>query len=311
MGGALVWVLLLPLLLQDARTQEYSCALFSGNVDWTKEFQDMCLNFSKKGLSLPRNQSLLASKVISLDLSANGLRELPPVFFANLGTLQILDVTGNVLDHVDGALAARCNLDLKANCRCSLEVWHKVRSDNCSGQLPLQCLDVAMGAWRNLSAFLEASCAPRLAPSTIGGLVAGGCLLLGLAISGPMVAWRLRRCRVASSHGLGKAQATKDDSRPHWGWQPQYSSQGLNPKSPVVTLSSSHTSDYENMFLGQQAAGPGFQEHDLAKHGGHSPEDDLYMNYEGISQTSQPIYCNLASLGQAPLDEEEYVVSGR
>ncbi|XP_023407979.2 leucine-rich repeat-containing protein 25 [Loxodonta africana] len=297
MGGALVWVLL-PLVLQDAATQEYSCPVFSGNVDWTKEFRDTCLNFSNKGLSLPWNQSLRASGVSVLDLSANSLRELPPVFFENLGTLKILDVTGNLLDRVDGTLAARCDLNLKADCGCRLEVWHQVRRDNCSDQLPMQCLDVSMGAWRNLSAFLEASCASSLTPSTIGGLAAGGCLLLGLAVAGSVLAWRIRRHQMASSRGLRKANAAKDNPRPSLGWQPRYSSQGRNPQPPVVTLSSPHSSDYENMFVGQQDAGPGFQEHHLAEHGGHSPEDDFYMNYEGISRNSQPVYCNLASLGR-------------
>uniref|UniRef100_G3TXU2 Leucine rich repeat containing 25 n=1 Tax=Loxodonta africana TaxID=9785 RepID=G3TXU2_LOXAF len=292
MGGALVWVLL-PLVLQDAGTQEYSCPVFSGNVDWTKEFLDTCLNFSNKGLSLPQNQSLWLSRVSVLDLCANTLHELPPT----LGTLKILDVTGNLLDCMDGTVAACCDLNLKSNCR--LEVWHQVRRDNCSDQLPLQCLDVAMVAWPNLSAFLEATCAPSWALSTtIGGLAAGGCLLLGLAVAGSVLAWRIRRHQMASSRGLRKANAAKDNPRPSLGWQPRYSSQGRNPQPPVVTLSSPHSSDYENMFVGQQDAGPGFQEHHLAEHGGHSPEDDFYMNYEGISRNSQPVYCNLASLGR-------------
>ncbi|XP_049495380.1 inositol-3-phosphate synthase 1 [Panthera uncia] len=43
----------------------------------------------------------------------------------------------------------------------------------------------------------------------------------------------------------------------------------------------------------------------------HPSEDsDFYMNYEGLHRASQPVYCNLRSLGRAPLDEEEYVIPG-
>ncbi|XP_007943665.1 leucine-rich repeat-containing protein 25 [Orycteropus afer afer] len=306
MGGTLVWVLLLLLVLHNARTQEYSCPVSSGNVDWTAEFPDTCLNFSNLGLSLPRNQSLQANKVVHLDLSANGLHELPSLFFEKLGTLKILDVTGNWLDRVDGALATRCDLDLRANCGCGLMAWHEVRQVNCSGQWPLRCLDT-MGTWRNLSAFLEVRCAPGLAPSTIGALAGGGCLFFGLVIAGLILAWGRW---VANSRGLGKARAAKDDTRPGLGRQPRYSSRNLGPKPPVGDLPGPHTADYENMFVDQPAAGPGFQDCHWAKHGGHSPENDFYMNYEGVSQTSQPVYCNLASLGRAPLDEEEYVIPG-
>uniref|UniRef100_G3U9B5 Leucine rich repeat containing 25 n=1 Tax=Loxodonta africana TaxID=9785 RepID=G3U9B5_LOXAF len=294
MGGALVWVLL-PLVLQDAGTQEYSCPVFSGNVDWTKEFLDTCLNFSNKGLSLPQNQSLWLSRVSVLDLCANTLHKvrIPLDYFAGLGSSAFLIGSGNVLDRVDGTLAARCDLNLKADCGCRLEVWHRSGVTTALNQLPMQCLDVSMGAWRKLSAFLEASCASSLTP-TIGGLAAGGCLLLGLAVAGSVLAWRIRRHQMASSRGLRKANAAKDNPRPSLGWQPRYSSQGRNPQPPVVTLSSPHSSDYENMFVGQQDAGPGFQEHHLAEHG----EDDFYMNYEGISRNSQPVYCNLASLGR-------------
>ncbi|XP_049733404.1 leucine-rich repeat-containing protein 25-like [Elephas maximus indicus] len=175
--------------MQGPRNIHAPCS--RGTVDWTKEFLDTCLNFSNKGLSLPQNQSLWLSRVSVLDLCANTLHELPPVFFENLGTLKILDVTGNLLDCMNETVAACCDLNLKSNCR--LEVWHQVRRDNCSDQLPLQCLDVAMVAWPNLSAFLEATCAPSLALSTVRGLAVGGCLLLWLAIAGPVLAWRLQR----------------------------------------------------------------------------------------------------------------------
>ncbi|KAB1259606.1 Leucine-rich repeat-containing protein 25 [Camelus dromedarius] len=203
----LLLLLLLLLLLHNPGSQGLSCNVSSGDVDWTREFTDTCLNFSGQNLrQLPQNQSLQASSVLLLDLSDNHLKKLPPLFFTLLGELQVLDVTNNQLDPVDRALAERCNLDLKADCSCGLLPWHEVRRDNCSDQLPLQCLDMATGGWHNLSAFLEVGCASGLA---------------------------------------------------------------------------------------------------------HPSEDsDFYMNYESLHQDSQPVYCNLQSLGQAPLDEEEYVIPG-
>ncbi|XP_006876396.1 PREDICTED: leucine-rich repeat-containing protein 25 [Chrysochloris asiatica] len=310
MEEALVWTLLSLLLPHDAGTQEYSCPEPLKNVNWTMEFPDKCLNFSNQDLVLPQNQSLQASNVVLLDLSANNLRELPPLFFKNLNTLKILSVMGNPLDHIDGTLAQRCDLELKADCGCGLAAWHEVWRDNCSDQLPLKCLDMTMGTWRNLSAFLEGSCAPGLALSTIGALAAGGCLLLGIVIAGPILAWRLCKRQAANSHSLGKSQASKEDPRPNSVRQPRYSSRAFHPKSPVVALPNPHTPHYENMFLGQPAAGSSFQEFHCDRQGGHSPDNDFYMNYEGVSQPSQPIYGNLTSLGEASLDEEDYVVPG-
>ncbi|XP_068391063.1 leucine-rich repeat-containing protein 25 [Eschrichtius robustus] len=309
MGGALVWVLLLPLLLLlHPGSQELSCPVSSGDVDWTREFTDTCLNFSGQSLSLlPQNQSLQASSVLLLDLSGNGLQELPPLFFAHLGKLQVLDVTNNPLDPVGRALAERCDLDLRADCSCVLLPWHKVRRDNCSGSLPLRCLDVSTSAWHNVSAFLEVGCAPRLTMTTIGALVASGSLLLVLAIAGPALAWRLCRHRVGSSRGMSKTWAAQNSPRSGSGQQPRYSSRGLSPKLPAATRPGSSTSDYENMFVGQPAA-----RHQWAEHRPHPSEDsDFYMNYKSLHHDSQPVYCNLQSLGQAPLDEEEYVIPGR
>ncbi|KAB0406613.1 hypothetical protein E2I00_018616 [Balaenoptera physalus] len=309
MGGALVWVLLLPLLLLlHPGSQELSCPVSSGDVDWTREFTDTCLNFSGQSLSLlPQNQSLQASSVLLLDLSGNGLQELPPLFFAHLGKLQVLDVTNNPLDPVGRALAERCDLDLRADCSCVLLPWHKVRRDNCSGSLPLRCLDVSTSAWHNVSAFLEVGCAPRLTMTTIGVLVASGSLLLVLAIAGPALARRLCRHRVGSSRGMSKTWAAQNGPRSGSGQQPRYSSRGLSPKLPAATRPGSSTSDYENMFVGQPAA-----RHQWAEHRPHPSEDsDFYMNYKSLHHDSQPVYCNLQSLGQAPLDEEEYVIPGR
>ncbi|XP_059775722.1 leucine-rich repeat-containing protein 25 [Balaenoptera ricei] len=309
MGGALVWVLLLPLLLLlHPGSQELSCPVSSGDVDWTREFTDTCLNFSGQSLSLlPQNQSLQASSVLLLDLSGNGLQELPPLFFAHLGKLQVLDVTNNPLDPVGRALAERCDLDLRADCSCVLLPWHKVRRDNCSGSLPLRCLDVSTSAWHNVSAFLEVGCAPRLTMTTIGALVASGSLLLVLAIAGPALAWRLCRHRVGSSRGMSKTWAAQNGPSSGSGQQPRYSSRGLSPKLPAATRPGSSTSDYENMFVGQPAA-----RYQWAEHRPHPSEDsDFYMNYKSLHHDSQPVYCNLQSLGQAPLDEEEYVIPGR
>ncbi|XP_007116980.2 leucine-rich repeat-containing protein 25 [Physeter macrocephalus] len=309
MGGTLVWVLLFPLLLLlHPGSQELSCHVFSGDVDWTREFTDTCLNFSGQSLSrLPQNQSLQASSVLLLDLSGNGLRELPPLFFAHLVKLQVLDVTNNPLDPVDRALAEHCDLDLRADCSCVLLAWHEVRRDNCSGPLPLRCLDVSTGAWHNVSAFLEVVCAPRLTMATIGLLVAGGSLLLVLAVAGPVLAWRLCRHRVDSTWGVSKTWAAQNGPRSGLDQQPRYSSRGLSPQLPAATLPRSSTSDYENMFMGQPAA-----RHQWAEHRPRPSEDsDCYMNYESLHHDSQPVYCNLQSLGQAPLDEEEYVITGR
>ncbi|XP_010993434.2 leucine-rich repeat-containing protein 25 [Camelus dromedarius] len=311
MGGALMWVLLLLLLLllllHNPGSQGLSCNVSSGDVDWTREFTDTCLNFSGQNLrQLPQNQSLQASSVLLLDLSDNHLKKLPPLFFTLLGELQVLDVTNNQLDPVDRALAERCNLDLKADCSCGLLPWHEVRRDNCSDQLPLQCLDMATGGWHNLSAFLEVGCASGLSTTAIGALAASGSLLLLLAVTGPVLAWRCCGHWVDGSWGLSKTWTAQDVPRSGSGWQPRYSSRSLSQKPPKATLPQPSTPDYENMFVGQPAAG-----HQWAEPRAHPSEDsDFYMNYESLHQDSQPVYCNLQSLGQAPLDEEEYVIPG-
>uniref|UniRef100_A0A8C9PIU8 Leucine-rich repeat-containing protein 25 n=1 Tax=Spermophilus dauricus TaxID=99837 RepID=A0A8C9PIU8_SPEDA len=220
-----------------------------------------CLNFSgllRSGssnqslLSLPSNQSLRASRLQILDLSANDLRELPPLFFAHLDKLQLLDVTGNRLSRVDGALALHCGLELRADCSCAMLPWHQVWQSNCSGQQAPQCLLRATGAWQNLSAFLEPNCAPGLSPVTIGAIAAGGALFLGLAVPGPLLVWRLQGSRGARNLGPGKAWGAQDGSRPSLGSQPRYSSRSLGTKPPEATLHRISVPDYENIFLDQQ-----------------------------------------------------------
>nr|XP_027788117.1 leucine-rich repeat-containing protein 25 [Marmota flaviventris] len=320
MGGALAWVLpvrsllllLLLLLLLNPGNQGWSCSLFSGPmpVDWTREFEGTCLNFSgllRSGSSnqslpsLPSNQSLRASSLQILDLSANDLRELPPLFFAHLDKLQLLDVTGNQLGRVDGVLALRCGLELRADCSCAMLPWHQVWQSNCSGQQAPQCLLRATGAWQNLSAFLEPNCAPGLSPVTIGAIAAGGVLFLGLAVAGPLLVWRLRGSRGAKSLGPGKAWGAQDGSRPSSGSQPRYSSRSLGTKPPGATLHRISVPDYENIFLDQQG-----DKHQWAGHGAQAAEEgDFYVNFEGGHGDSHPVYCNLLSLRRATQAGEE------
>lgn len=307
MGDALAWVLLLPLLLlQSPSGQELSCNVSSVDTNWTREFTETCLNFSGQHLSLPQNRSLQAINVALLDLSGNNLRELRWLFFSHLKQLKILNVTGNPLDLVESQLAERCDLDLRADCRCVLKSWHEVRQ-NCSDQLPLQCLDPGTGAWHNFSTFLKNnSCTSGLAPTTIVALAVGGSLLLALAIAGPLLAWRFRASWAPRSQDLGKMSAAQDGSRPSSGRQSRYSSRSFNPKQPAATLPSP-SSDYENMFVGHPSVG-----HQWTKNGTHQPSEDsdFYMNYEDLCQASQPVYGNLQFPGQVPLDEEEYVIAG-
>ncbi|XP_027404080.1 leucine-rich repeat-containing protein 25 isoform X1 [Bos indicus] len=306
MGGPLMWALLLPLLLHQAGSQTSSCSVLSGYMDWTKEYFDTCLNFSGKILTqLPQNQSLRARSVQLLDLSANGLQRLPWSFFRDLEQLQLLIVTNNSLDFVDRALAKRCGLELLADCSCALLDWHTDRQDNCSGPELPRCLDVPTGAWHNLSVFLDVSCPSGLTKIAIGALAASGSLLLVLAIAGPVLAWRF--CRHRMDQNLSKTWASQDGSRSGSGRQPRYSSQGRRPKSPANTPPRSSTPDYENMFVGPPAARHQWDElRSPPSEGG-----DFYMTYDSLQHESQPVYCNLQSLSQVPLDDEEYVVPGR
>nr|XP_004665987.2 leucine-rich repeat-containing protein 25 [Jaculus jaculus]XP_045000718.1 leucine-rich repeat-containing protein 25 [Jaculus jaculus] len=300
----LLLLLLLLLGLQKLRSQELSCAVFPGHVDWNQEFDASCLNFSGRGLHLPKNRSLQASRLQVLDLSCNGLRELPRAFFDSLENLRVLDVTHNPLGSVDAALATRCDRDLRADCACSLLAWQVIRRDNCSHQPPLLCLQGDTGIWKNLSTFLQVSCPPGLAPATIGGLVAGGILFLVFAITGLVLAWRLQGHRAASGQGLGKAW--QGGPRPGTGSQDRYSSRHPSPKQSVDTPTGRNTPEYENIFLGQPADG-----HQWMAPRVHPPEDsDVYMNYKGAHLDHQPVYGNLEALGGACPQEEENVVHG-
>lgn len=263
MGRALPWALWsLLLLLQDPCSLGLSCNVTSRDADWTTEFTATCLNFSGQGLTIPWNRSLRASSVLLLDLSGNGLRELPGSFFARLEKLQVLNLTNNPLDRVDAELAARCALDLKADCRCSLAPWHEVRQVNCSDQLPLQCLDAGTFTWRNLSTFLEVGCSPGLSGAAIGALAAGGSLLLGLTIAGLFLVWRFRSRWSPRSQDKDKTWVAADGPRLSSGWQPKYSSRSLSLNQPEATLPRPPTPDYENVFIGQPPA-----KHQSAKHG--------------------------------------------
>ncbi|XP_008154621.2 leucine-rich repeat-containing protein 25 [Eptesicus fuscus] len=306
MGRALPWALWLLPLLQDPCSLGLSCNVSSWDVDWNTEFTATCLNFSGQGLIIPWNRSLQASSVLLLDLSGNGLRELPWSFFARLERLQILNVTNNPLDRVDAELAERCALDLKADCRCALASWHRVRQDNCSDQLPLQCLDAGTFTWHNLSAFLDVSCSSGLSGAAIGALAASGSLLLGLTIAGSLLLWRFRSRWSPRSQSQDKTWAAPGGPRPSSGWQPKYSSRSLSLNQPEATLPRPPTPDYENVFIGQPPA-----KHQSAKHGTHPSEDsDFYMNYEDLRRASQPVYGNLQFPGQAPALEDEYVMTG-
>ncbi|EHB04139.1 Leucine-rich repeat-containing protein 25 [Heterocephalus glaber] len=290
-------LLLLVLLLQGLRSQEPSCAVFLGDLDWSHEFNASCLNFSGRALRLPLDRPLRASNLRLLDLSGTGLRELPLPFLAPLRQLQVLCILHNRLDRVDAALAAHCDLDLRADCGCALGPWHQARHDNCSGQKPLHCLHPATGAWRNLSAFLELSCAPGLAPGSVAGVVAGSVLLLTLVAAGAMLAWRCSRLRSASNQGPGKAWAPPEGARPGSGVQPRYTSRIPGLKAPGLTLPGTAAPDYENIFVGQP---------EWLSNGAHPSEDgDFYMNYRGPSLDVQPVYGNL----QGPEQEDEYEIS--
>ncbi|XP_005409629.1 PREDICTED: leucine-rich repeat-containing protein 25 [Chinchilla lanigera] len=299
MGTELAWALLL--LLRTLRGQEPSCAVFPGDVDWSREFNASCLNFSGRALRLPPDQPLRARRLRLLDLSGTGLRELPPPFLASLPQLRVLSVLDNPLDSVDAALATRCDLDLRADCTCALGPWHQAWHENCSGQEPLRCLHRAAGAWRNLSDFLAVSCAPGLAPAAVGGGAAGGVLLLALAVAGAVLAWRRCGHRAAGTQGPGKAWEPQGGARPASGTQPRYSSRSSGLKAPAAGPPRAAAPDYENVFVGQPQDG-----HEWPGHGAHPSEDgDFYMNYRGPSLDAQPVYGNL----QAPAQEDEYELS--
>lgn len=304
-GAGLLWSCLpmLLALLHESGSQDLTCTVYASNVDWTQTFNDTCLNFSGLSLSLPQSQPLKARHAQVLDLSKNNLRVLPGVFFANLEKLQTLIVTHNHLDSVDRSLALRCDLELRADCSCGLASWQNVRQNNCSGQQQL-CLHPVTAAPRNLSTFLQVSCPPGWAPGSIGALVAGT-IFLALAVGGSVLAWRLRH-RHVSKQGLSKAQNSHDGPTPVTDFLPRYSSRQPRPKAPDLPPNRS-TMDYENVFIGQAAEDCSWS----ADRSCPSGDNDCYMNYRSVDLDPQPVYCNLESLGRAPLEDEERVVSWR
>ncbi|XP_051025661.1 leucine-rich repeat-containing protein 25 [Acomys russatus] len=293
------WCLpLLLTLLHESASQDLACMVSSSDVDWTQTFNDTCLNFSGLGLSLPRSQPLRATYAQVLDLSSNGLQALPGIFFANLENLKTLIVTHNPLASVDPLLALRCDLEVQADCSCGLASWHAIRQDNCSEQQLLLCLHPATGAPQNLSTFLQASCPPGLALEAIGALVAGTVLLV-LAVGVSLLVWRLHRRWRTSEVGLGKTQNSQDAPGSVTGFLPRYSSRQPSAKVPD-TLPDSSTLVYENVFIGQPA-----EDCSWSAPGSPAGDSDCYMNYTGADLDSQPVYCNLESLGRAPRDDED------
>ncbi|KAL1773216.1 leucine-rich repeat-containing protein 25 [Sigmodon hispidus] len=248
----LLWscLLLSLVLLHESRSQDLTCTVFPSNVDWTQTFNDTCLNFSGLGLSLLRTQPLKASQVQVLDLSRNRLQALPGVFFANLEKLQTLIVTHNQLASVDQSLGLLCDLELRVDCSCGLASWHDIRQKNCSGEQELQCQHPG-GALGNMSAFLQVSCPPGLAPGIIGAIVAGT-IFLALVVSGSVLAWRLQRHRRDSGQGLSKVQSSQDAPRSVTGFLSKNNSQRPGPKAPDTPPGRS-SQDYENVCISQLA----------------------------------------------------------
>lgn len=318
MGDALAWVLLLlPLLLQNPGSQGLSCSVSSRPVNWTSQFSETCMNFSGQNLSLPENQPLQASGLELLDLSGNYLKRLPWSFFKQLNRLKFLNVTNNPLEYLDSELAAHCNLTLQADCSCGLACWYETRQNKCFDHL--ECLNTTDRTWRNVSTLYCLCERGGLSKGVIGALVTSGSLVLVLAIAGPVLVWRLRGRRTSDNPVQGKTWTPQDGPQTGLNQQPRYSNRGFKPKLPAATLPSPSSPDYENMFQGQPT-NDGYQP--WAEHRSPTSEDgEVYMNYEGGDQDSQPVYCNLQTLGQAPLgqtpldqtslDEEEYVIPGR
>lgn len=192
----------MPLLLHQAGSQTSAMQLQPGDVDWTTEYSDTCLNFSGQTLSqLPRTSLCGPDSCSSSDLSANGLQRLPGSFFRP-GAVAATDCDQQLLGLWTGRLAKRCDLDLQADCSCVLLDWHRDRQDNCSGPELPKCLDVPTGAWAQPLCLLDVSCPSGLTKTTIGALAASGSLLLVLAIAGPVLAWR--PCRHRMGQNLSK-----------------------------------------------------------------------------------------------------------
>ncbi|KAK2093503.1 hypothetical protein P7K49_027241 [Saguinus oedipus] len=298
MGGALAWTVLLPLQLPESDGRELSCAInrLLRGCGLEHGVQGHVPELQRPWPEPAQNQSLRASEVL-LDLSGNRLRELPVTFFASLRKPQLLNVLQNPLSRVDWALAARCDVDPQD----ALASWHEVQRDNCSGLTPLLCWDTATRSQRNLSAFLVVSCAPAwpLRPSRWRG-PAGACFS-GLPSLAP--------CWPGDSGGGAWPEART------------WTSPGLLRMGPSPVQACSHgkaagtpTSpgdDLKNEATREQGApswkGPLSWVGAVFAQAHPSEDNDFYMNYEDFDLASQPVYCNLQSLGQAPVDDEEDV----
>ncbi|XP_054984030.1 leucine-rich repeat-containing protein 25 [Sorex araneus] len=294
-----------PLLLFLLAPGSHGLSCSASSVNWTAGLTATCLNFSGQELDMLPNE-LQASNLEYLDLSRNRLQHLPGSLFASLGKLQVLDVTGNPLFTVSGTLGALCALELRADCACALVPWHQARA-NCSEAPSLQC-QVGFNYTQNLTLFLKTHCPEGLSTAAIGGLAAGGCVLLALGIAGSWLAHRLRDWRARGTQSLGKMLTASSAPSQGSSQQTRYGSRAQSPQAPMKVQLSPVSPDYENMFQGEPAQ-PRWDDRPQSAN-----DSDFYMEFEEQSAESGPhaIYCNLPTLQpEAEQDEEDYVVPGR
>lgn len=255
MGLTLVWLLsqLLLLLLEAGGAQELSCESAPPVANWSYTPDVECLNMSSQGLKVLQGK-MQASGLKVLDLSGNNLRRLPGTFFAGLKNLRVLDARGNPLAEVDAELGRWCLLELRSVCACALGPWHAARNQ-CS-DAP-QCHPEGSNHTQNLTLFLQAQCPQGLSVASIGGIVAGVCVILALGGAvGIWWVWKLRgRQGAQGNQGQAKAWAVSGTSRPGSSRQPRYSSQARKPRPPPAAAAppSPPSPDYENMFHGEPA----------------------------------------------------------
>lgn len=258
MGLTLVWLLsqlLLLLLLEAGGAQKLSCESAPPVANWSYTPDVECLNMSSQGLKVLQGK-MQASGLQVLDLSGNNLRRLPSTFFADLNNLRVLDARGNPLAEVDAELGLRCLLELHSVCACALGPWHAAHN-NCS-DTP-QCHPEGSNHTQNLTLFLQAQCPQGLSAASIGGIMAGVCVILALGGAvGIWWVWKLRGHQGAQGnpgHGQAKAWAVSDTSRPGSSRQPRYSSRARNLRPPPAAAAppSPPSPDYENMFHGEPA----------------------------------------------------------
>lgn len=315
MGLALVWLLsqLLLLLLEAGGAQELSCESAPPVANWSYTPDIECLNMSSQGLKVLQGE-MQASGLKVLDLSGNNLRRLPGTFFAGLKNLRVLDTRGNPLAMVDEELGRWCWLELRSTCACALGPWHAARN-NCS-DAP-QCHPEGSNHTQNLTLFLQAQCPQGLSAASIGGIVAGVCVVLALGVApGIWWVWKMRGPWGAQgnpSQGQAKAWTVSDTSRPGSSRQPRYSSRARNPRPAPTAASppSPPSPDYENMFHGEPVQPSWGNRHQS----GPSEDSNFYLEYNGADTDAGPqaIYCNLPSQHHPCTpqeDDEDYVVPG-